>query len=63
MGILLTVAEGNVYDKIVSVLSDKIVNAILEDSKGRTAIDFEEAVEIEEDLVNAINRLMISDKN
>jgi hypothetical protein len=39
------------------------VNAILEDSKGRTAIDFEEAVEIEEDLVNAINRLMISDKN
>lgn len=57
LGILLAVATGNARQKIISTLSEKILTAVRADAPDRESVDIEEAIEIEDELIESIKKI------
>lgn len=60
LGILLAVAEGSARQRILSALSEKIATAVTGEVRDPEMIDPEEAIEIEDELIESIKELKLS---
>lgn len=62
LGILLTIAEDEGRNRILEIISVKIANAITKESKDLDAIDQNEAEQVEEELLEMIREIKLSNR-